>query len=215
MVRKKPDAATNSPGATHRLEVDMPRKNTKFPRICEGCGTTFTPKYANAIRFCSLPCANASMRFTLEQEFWRHVDKRGPDECWIWQGTIGANGYGAIMDYRNPSKKGVAHRVGWELANGPFPAGMLACHRCDVRACVNPSHIFPGTAADNTHDMMNKGRKPIGEHCPTAKLTDDQVREIRRLAASGMHRNAIGARFGITANNAWYIIKRRTWKHIE
>lgn len=76
--------------------------------------------------------------------------------------------------------------------------GKLVCHTCDVRACVNPTHLFIGDPIDNIHDMHKKGRHPHGLRYPNAKLTDEQVAEIR--AAKGLQRE-IAARFGITQSH--------------
>ena len=92
--------------------------------------------------------------------FWAKVDQRGSDECWPWLGSTKSGGtsraYGMFWD---AGRVRPAHVVAWELANGqPFPAGMDGCHHCDTPSCVNPAHIFPGTARDNAQDAAHKGR---------------------------------------------------------
>lgn len=88
------------------------------------------------------------------ERFWERVDKRGPDECWLWTGAS-RNGYGTFA-VDGVTKK--AHRVSWEIANGkPFPSELHGCHRCDVKLCVNPAHVFPGTRFDNMRDAHEKG----------------------------------------------------------
>ena len=74
--------------------------------------------------------------------------------CWIWMGAT-SNGYGVASDN---GKTQPAHRYSWELHNGPIPEGMQVCHKCDVKPCVNPDHLFIGTQKDNMHDAMRKGR---------------------------------------------------------
>lgn len=94
---------------------------------------------------------------SLEERFWEKVDKRGPDECWLWKAGRDRNGYGHIGVGKGRSTR--AHRVSWELANGSeIPVGLLACHTCDNPPCVNPAHIFIGTMADNLQDASAKGR---------------------------------------------------------
>lgn len=98
-----------------------------------------------------------------------------------------------------------------------FPKGKFACHTCDNRLCINIFHIFPGTAKDNMDDMRSKHRDnpPAGERCVWAKLTKDEVLQIRQLWVSGKHTyNMIAEIFSVTARNIKIIIQRRTWKHV-
>lgn len=92
--------------------------------------------------------------------FWKYVDKRGQDECWPWLGSkSGTKGYGTMW-CNGRSRR--ATQLSIELATcEPFPAGMMACHHCDNPVCVNPAHLFIGTARDNTRDALAKGRLNI------------------------------------------------------
>src|SRR5258708_3006328 len=119
----------------------------------------------------------------VEVRFWAKVFKT--PTCWLWTGEIQPHGYGLLHKsgrrHRSPYR---AHRLSWELAYGPIPDDLCVLHRCDVRACVRPDHLFLGSRADNQADMREKHRGRngglTGASHPRAKLTDQQVREIRR-----------------------------------
>ena len=97
----------------------------------------------------------ADWRTNTPEKFWRRIEITGPDDCWGWQGTTNAYGHGRLT-YENTWW--VASRLAWALTNGPIPDGLCVLHRCDNPPCCNPAHLFLGTRADNTTDMMTKGR---------------------------------------------------------
>lgn len=137
---------------------------------------------------------------TVEDKFWARVE-RGPG-CWLWEGATTTWGYGTI---KADGQMRAAHRLSWEIHNGPIPPGLQVCHRCDVRNCVNPTHLFLGTAKDNAADMNAKGRhgrgwKAVrrGEHHQAAKLSDAQVIEMRAAIAAGEVHRSIARRFGVS-----------------
>jgi len=143
--------------------------------------------------------------------------KKLADGCWVWTGYIRPDGYGEVCFKRH---RYLVHRAAYELAYGPIPEGLSICHTCDVRPCLNPVHLFAGTAADNAHDMIAKGRnryKPHkGEKNGRAKLTDDDVRLIRATyARGGVTIDELAAEYGITSTNMKFAIRGKTWPHIE
>jgi hypothetical protein len=149
-------------------------------------------------------------RKPLAERFWAKVDKRGPDECWPWMASM-SFGYGQINE-GGDGKPRRAHRVSWELHNGPAPDHLHVCHRCDNRKCVNPAHLFLGTDKDNLSDMARKGRSQRGERHYLAKLNADRVRAIR--AMRGSHQK-IANHFGISRRHVGDIRNRVCWAHVE
>lgn len=108
--------------------------------------------------------------------------------CWLWSGYCMPYGYGQIgrPDNGGPER---THRYSYELHFGAIPPGLFVCHRCDTPACCNPTHLFLGTAKDNTQDMDRKGRgrrvRLDGTH-PRQKISDEVVRHIRRREMSAV-----------------------------
>ncbi len=100
------------------------------------------------------------------------------------------------------------------MHNGELAPDILVCHKCDNRACVNPSHLFLGTHLDNLRDAAIKGRTLTGEKNNRAKLTNEKVLCIRQLLASGRSAHSIAPEFGVTDRVILLIKRRETWKHI-
>ena len=147
----------------------------------------------------------------LRERFLMQCDRNNDAVCWEWTGRKSNAGYGQIKDnYRTRH----AHRVSYELYKGPIPKGLFVCHKCDNPGCVNPDHLFLGTPQINARDAARKGRsdgfKRLGTAHPLGTLTDDQIKEIRRLAETTTGKE-IAARFGISRGYVSQIIngKRR------
>ena len=154
---------------------------------------------------------------SLKERFWEKVIVKGPDVCWEWKGGCNNYGYGAFWSFHN--KVEGAHRVSWKLHNGPIPRGMCVLHHCDNPLCVNPAHLFLGTKADNTKDMMLKGRQPAismirhpGESNGRAKLTEKEVRIIRGKLYSG---SILAREYGVSQSQICRIIKGNTWRCLD
>lgn len=152
-------------------------------------------------------------RLTIQERFWQKVDKSG--DCWLWTGTKSDSGYGRI----HHNGRGItAHRLSYELVVGPIPDGLFALHRCDVRLCVRPDHLFIGTALDNSRDCIAKGRDryAVGEDAANSKLTTEQVREIRRLRReTNVSIAALARKYGVHWVTIKCIDSRKTWLHVD
>lgn len=148
----------------------------------------------------------------LHERFWRFVNKT--DSCWLYTGDKDRYGYGMINVC---GRKVKAHRLAYTLTGRVIPRGMLLCHKCDVRSCVNPDHFFIGTHQDNTDDMMAKERHrvAVGERASHSKLTAEQVNAIRReYANGGVSLNALARRFNVSNQSIHAIVSRKSWTHI-
>ena len=129
-----------------------------------------------------------------------------------------ADGYGQLwlMD-ENGSRCRPAQRISWIVNVGPIPDGMWVLHHCDNRVCVRPSHLFLGTAADNTADMVAKGRcggPGKGEAHPLAKITAAIALDIRARKAGGQRAAQIARDLGLSQLLVGKVIRRERWKHI-
>jgi hypothetical protein len=150
--------------------------------------------------------------------FWAKVNKDGPTvradlgPCWVWTASLLSSGYGSFgCGHRNATS--AAHRVAWELTRGPRN-GLFVCHRCDNRKCVNPDHLYLGTVADNGRDAASRGHTTKGTRHWRAKLTDDSVRDIRRLFAAGETAVRLAERFDVVPQTVHRVVSRRNWQHI-
>lgn len=141
--------------------------------------------------------------------FWPRVDKDGPvvrselGPCWVWKSSRNRpRGYGSFKAQR-------AHRVSWELVNGPIPDGLWVLHKCDNPPCVRPDHLFLGTVGDNVRDMTAKGRGVVPR-----KLTADQVAIICRRVIAGEKRRAVAKDFGVHVDTVDSIMQGTAWRHV-
>lgn len=156
---------------------------------------------------------------TFEARFWAKVAIS--DGCWLWTARLNNKGYGMIVTIGHRGPLILAHRASWILHHGPIPEGKCVLHDCpqgDCPACVRPDHLWLGSKADNTHDMMKKERggwakrvEPFGELHWHAKLTADQVIAIRN--DTRLHR-LIAMDFGLDRSTVTDIKRRKTWRHL-
>lgn len=128
--------------------------------------------------------------------------------CILWTGPVNEHGYG------RPDRV-YAHRSAYEKAYGPIPVGMCILHKCDVRRCINPEHLFIGTRSDNLKDMWAKGRGKNnprqGERHGMARLTEEKVRAIREEKGPS---HAIAPKYGVSPRTIRAVRKRKIWAHV-
>jgi hypothetical protein len=167
----------------------------------------------------SLPESSSTVNLSFENQkrFWSFVDWRNKssDECWPWIGAHLTAGYGHWANGRK--EQYTSHRVAYMLSKGPIPKKHYCCHRCDYPPCCNPNHLFAWRPKKNTADMLKKGRHKAhkGEQCHNAKLTDDDVREIRRRIARGEKQYLVARHFNVPYQTIQGIRKGTRWGHVS
>jgi hypothetical protein len=197
----------------------MPRKSITPNRICETCGKSFKPYLGNIKkgggRFCSPACSSVAKRIPAVNRFWHKVNVLSQDECWLFHAGMGSNKRGI---FKIDGKEMYASRAAWIITNGPVPDGLWVLHKCDCGSCCNPSHLFLGTPADNVHDMYQKGRQNIlrGDQDPKSKLTEDDVREIRRLYKPYVFSQfKLAAMFKVRRTTIQSVLNGSNWSHVK
>jgi hypothetical protein len=161
----------------------------------------------------------------LESVFWARVERKDPKSCWPWKGQIASNGYGHLWSGRGNV---LAHRLAYAFVYKQWPIGLCVCHTCDVRHCCNPDHLKLGTPADNSRDMVLRGRScsgrknpaysafeifPRGEHHGNARLTQLDVETIRSVYGAGaMTQKELSSIFGVVRTAITQVITGKNWK---
>lgn len=180
----------------------MPRGVTN--RACQACDRAF--QGGPAQRWCSKECVLTQKR----------IDADG---CWLWTGETNCAGYGVVYGRELYGKRQArVHRVSYEFHKGAIPPGLFVCHTCDVRSCFNPEHLYAGTSKENSRDMVERQRyqkeRPLvrGENSYRSKLTEEQVRAIRRDPRSI---KTIAKDYPVSWQAIGLIKSRRNWKHID
>lgn len=168
---------------------------------------------------------------TDKDTFWKKVRIAGDEECWEWLGIISTVGYGQFPKYGN---NWAAHRLSYVFKNGPIGLGMLVCHTCDNRKCVNPKHLFQGTPKDNMVDMKEKGRSRClsGPDHPYkrnpelirrgeirgvyVRLTAEKVKELRHARKFlKMSNSELARKYGVGKTTIQNAISGRYWAHVK
>lgn len=143
--------------------------------------------------------------------FWARVERRGPDECWPWIGSLTKHGYGSLGFAGKVTR---AHRAAWILTNGD-PGELHILHTCDNRKCCNPAHLYAGTHDDNVADMVQRRRRKgigAGEKNGRAKLTQEQAENIRQIYALEQYsQEQIGEIFGVSQHAISKIVRNKRY----
>jgi len=206
---------------------------------CVTCGKNF-PFYQNKgrsiPRFCSHECrghtgftpggkfrldnATPEEKFErLKKSFEKNVIRK--EGCWDWKGSIAKGGY-PVMTCRKQIGPDRGHRASWVIHKGAIPEGMYVCHTCDNPICTNPEHLWIGTHKENNDDKVRKCRQSKlpppykrGSENGSAKLSDYQVKEIKKLIEKGLTSRDIGKQYGVSKTTILRIKRGENWKHIE
>lgn len=187
---------------------------------CESCGREFQFNACPSNvrlgrgRFCSKTCQIAWQRVPLRTRFEKHIGPTTDTGCILWMGTISEGRYGVIHAGGKDSPRIYAHRLAYEIANGPIPDGMSIMHSCDNPRCINAEHLSPGTITDNMTDKIHKNRQAKGEVVASSKLTVAAVREIRERHAGGDAATHLARDYGVSIRCIGKITKRDTWRHV-
>lgn len=203
----------------------MPRCGTRTGTVkpCKGgCGAEVYnwPKKVPPNLFCGRTCYDrwrASDGCMLER-FWQNVEKS--EACWNYK-TLNVEGYGIIAVGSGPRRKQyLAHRYAWKVYHGTLPpADMAICHHCDNPRCVRPEHLYVGTWKDNAEDRTRRDRHVRGERSWSAKLTDDQVREIRlsfkRTGPKQSNTSQLARQYGVSPCTIGFVVSGRGWRHLQ
>lgn len=194
----------------------------RVDRTCSLCSKVFRPR-PRADRkkrrdfYCSRDCFRSVLKFRQTPRGFMVMTKR-VGGCLHWTGGASPAGYGMCGNVG-------AHRVSYTIFIGPIPEGMQVCHHCDNPVCVEPTHLFLGTALDNARDKVAKGRQASGprnpQHirygidAPSSKLKPGQVRKIKDMLARGVAVKNIAAQFGVVPGTIGFIKTGKTWGHLE
>ena len=160
-----------------------------------------------------------------EERFSNHTEPEPMSGCYLWTGNVSFDGYGSF-GWKLESgqiKTTKAHRAAYLLKYGSIPDGLVICHKCNVRSCVNPDHLYAGTQRQNVEDAIRAGTHILtrdgfnaGTRNGRARLTEDDVRNMRaEYAAGGISFKNIAAKYGMNTAAARSAIIGETWSTVR
>ncbi len=172
------------------------------------------------------------MRGSLLDRFMIKYTPEPNSGCWLWTaGWSRGIGYGQIIRKKNGKWQSAwAHRISWELFRGDIPNDLFVLHKCDVRLCVNPDHLFLGTQSDNVADMVKKGRQARGdshgsytmpnkwargESQGSSKLTEELVRLARHRHHNGETFQSIADDMEVARSTISRAVYGKQWSHVR
>jgi len=149
--------------------------------------------------------------------FWSKVDIKDKDECWNWNAAMRPNGYGQFSVNKYPHK---SHRISYILTYGEIPDGKVICHNCANRRCVNPFHLRADTQKENIREARRLGayqniKQVKGTECPSSKLSEKDVIEIKKLLSTKISQWDIARLFNVRQCTISDIKLNKTWKHLN
>jgi len=149
--------------------------------------------------------------------FWSKVVINSDDDCWLWSGSVNKKGYGSFnpgRKYKYASK--IAHRYAHLYGNGYLDLDLMVCHKCDTPGCCNPSHLWQGTAKENSMDMVEKGRSCMGDKQGLTTLSNLDVLAIKACLSCGrFEQKELAKKFCISQQAVSRINTGKDWSHIK
>lgn len=147
---------------------------------------------------------NDILQHKVKVRFWNKVNNRQAGNCWIWDGAVTKAGYG----WFDSQIDNYAHRLSWIMHFGYIPEGMLVCHKCDIKRCVNPDHLYLGTSSDNVKDRYKRFPNS-GRGRNYSKLTSQQASDVLRLHNLGLSNSTIAPEFNVTPQTISNIVREK------
>lgn len=148
------------------------------------------------------------------ERFWSKVDKRGPDDCWEWQGAKCPRGYGSFWLEKSSFN---THRVAMFFDNNRYlDKSEVVCHKCDNKTCVNPQHLYVGTQSRNMLDKISRHKDCLDNLRQRLrlrrKLCFSDADKIRCMYLSGHTLTSLSRLFNVKPSTVFYIVNHITYK---